>query len=77
MKTISENAALRKNSISIEMILCHDCDQQKCQDIISMKFFHCDLEHKHSVNVTVLQMKKHYASHNRVNFHIPFTATGT
>ena len=47
MIMISENAALKKNSISIEMILCHDCDQQKCQDIVSIKFFHCDLEHKH------------------------------
>ena len=37
MIMISENAALNKNSISIEMTLC--CDyQQKCQNIVSMNF---------------------------------------
>ena len=58
MITISENATLEKNSISIEMILCHDCDQQKCQDIISMKTFVVIWRvNMISVNVTVLQRK--------------------
>ena len=75
---ISENATLRKNSISIEMILCHDCDQQKCQDIISMNFFHCDLEHKHDhCECDNVANGKYYASHNRLNFHIPLTMMST
>ena len=38
---ISENATLR-TPVAIKMILCHDCEQQVCQDIY---FFtsHCDL----------------------------------
>ena len=78
MIRISENAALKKNSISIEMILCHDCDQQKCQDSISMNILIviCSIN-TISVNVTVLQMKNIMPGHNRVNFHIPFTITGT
>ena len=66
---ISENAALEKNSISIEMILCHDCNQQKCQDVISMKTHFCDLEHKHNqCECDSIANEEHYASHNRVNF---------
>ena len=69
---IRENVALKKNSISIEMILCHDCDQQKCQDIISMRFyflFHCDLEHKHNqCECDSTASEEYYVSHNRVNF---------
>ena len=78
MITISENAALKKNSISIEMILCHDCDQQKCQDIISMNFhiLICSIN-TISVNVAVLQMENVMPGHKRLHFHIPFTATGT
>ena len=33
MIPISETAAL-KNSSNIEMIPCHYCDQQECQDVI-------------------------------------------
>ena len=78
MITISENAALKKNSISIEMTLCRDCDKQKCQDIVSMNFLIviCSIN-TISVNVTVLQMENIMLGHNRVNFHIPFTMTGT
>ena len=44
---ISEAAAL-KNSSNIEMIPCHYCNQQECQDVISIKqIFHCDLKHEH------------------------------
>ena len=39
MITRSENATLRRNSISTEAILCYDCDQQECQDIIFCEFF--------------------------------------
>ena len=49
MIMISENAALKDSNI-IDLNLCHNCDQQECQDVISMKqehFFHCDLKHKH------------------------------
>ena len=78
MITISENATLKKNSISIEMILCRDCDQQKYQDIITMKFFHCDLEHKHDqCECDIIANGNIMLGHNRVNFHIPSTATGT
>ena len=78
MITISENAALRKNSNGIEMIPCHDCNQQRCQDIVSMNFLIliCSIN-TISVNVAVLQMKNIMLGHNRVNFHIPFTMTGT
>ena len=60
------------------MILCHDCNQQKCQDIISMNFLIviCSIN-TISVNVTVLQMESIMPGHNRVNFHIPFAVTGT
>ena len=45
--SISETATL-KNSSNIEMIPCHYCNQQECQDVISIKqIFHCDLKHKH------------------------------
>ena len=75
---ISENAALKKNSVSIEMILCCDCDQQKCQDIVSMNFLIVIYSiNMISVNVAVLQMENIMLGHNRVNFHIPFTVTGT
>ena len=80
MITISENAALKKNSISIQMILCHDCDQQKCQDIISMRFFFFSIViwsiNMISVNVTVLQVKNTMLVLIELIFHIPFTATG-
>ena len=77
MIMISENAAL-KNSSNIEMILCCDCDQPKCLDIISMNFLIviCSIN-MISVNVAVLQMGNIMPGHNRVNFHIPYTATGT
>ena len=39
MIMISENAAL-KDSNNIELNLCHNCDQQECQDVISMKQKH-------------------------------------
>ena len=70
MITISENAALRRRiSISIEMIPCHDCDQQKCQDIISVKIlFVVRSINTISVNVTVLQLEIYNASQNRFNF---------
>ena len=35
---ISENAALRTQA-TIKMILCHDCEQQECQDIIYFTYF--------------------------------------
>ena len=78
MITISENATLKENSISIEMILCHDCDQQKCQDIISMRNFFTVIWSTNtiSVNVTVLQMKNTMLVIIELNFHIPCTATG-
>ena len=43
---ISKNATL-KDSNNIELNLCHNCDQQECQDVISMKqktFFICNSE---------------------------------
>ena len=47
MIMMSETATL-KNSRNIEMIPCHYCDQQECQDVISIKqIFHCDLKHEH------------------------------
>ena len=57
MITISEIATLI-NSSSIEMILCHDCKQQKCQDIIYMNFLIviCSVN-MISVNVAVLQIE--------------------
>ena len=60
------------------MILCRDCNQQKCQDIVSMNFLTviCSIN-TISVNVTVLQMENIMLGHNRVNFHIPFTASET
>ena len=72
MITISKNATLKKNSISIGMIPCCDCDQQKCQDIVSMNFLTviCSIN-TISVNVTVLQMENIMLDHNRVNFHTP------
>ena len=64
MITISENATLKKNSISIEIIPCHDCDQQECQDIISMRtLFVIWSINMISVNVMVLQMEEYYTSH--------------
>ena len=78
MIRISENTALEKNSISIEMILCHDCDQQKCQDVISTKIlFVIWSTNMISVNVTVLQMKNTMLVIIELIFHIPLTATGT
>ena len=78
MTTISENVALEKNSISIEMILCHDCNQQKCQDIISMKtLFVIWSTNMISVNVTVLQMENTVLVIIELIFHVPLTMTGT
>ena len=78
MIMISENATLEKNSISIEMILCHDCNQKKCQDVISMKtLFVIWSTNTISVNVTVLQMKNTMLVIIELIFHIPLTATGT
>ena len=78
MIMISENAALEKNSISIEMILCHDCNQQKCQDIISVKtLFVIWSANMISVNVTVLQKKNTMLVIIELIFYIPFTVTGT
>ena len=70
MITISEKATLKKDFISIEMVLHHDCDQQKCQDIISIKLFLIVIWSINtiSVNVTVLKMEVFYASHDRVDF---------
>ena len=70
MITISENATLKKNSISTEMVLCDDCDQQKCQDIFFIKLFFIVIWSINtiSVNVKVLQMEVFYASHDRVDF---------
>ena len=71
MITISENAALKKNSISIEMILCRDCDQQKCQDIISYENPFCDLKHEHDqceCDSIATGNILCYASHNRIIF---------
>ena len=57
MITISENATLKYSS-SIEVILCHDCKQQECQDIIFMNFLIviCSIN-MISVNVAVLQIE--------------------
>ena len=56
MITISESAAL-KNSSSIEMFLCHDCEQQILQDIISMNFLVICSMNMIGVNVAVLQIE--------------------
>ena len=57
MITISENAAL-KDSNNIELNLCHNCNQQECQDVISMKQKHFSFAiwslNTISVKVTVL-----------------------
>ena len=62
------------------MILCHDCKQQECQDIILENFLIviCSIN-MISVNVAVLQIEEHnfIPSHNRVKSYIPSTATGT
>ena len=57
MITISENAALNTPG-RIEVILCHECEQQKYQDIIFMNFLIVISSiNMISVNVAVLQME--------------------
>ena len=59
------------------MTLCHDCNQQKYQDIISMKIlFVIWSTDMISVNVTVLQMKNTMLVIIKLIFHIPCTRTG-
>ena len=46
--------------------------------LFSVNFSQCDLEHKHNqCECDSITDEGYYASHNRVNFHLPFTVTGT
>ena len=79
MIMISENAALRRTLISTEVILCCDCNQQECQDIIFCEFFLSVIWSTDmiSVSVIVLQMRDTMLVIIELIFHLPFTVTGT